>query len=428
MANQEQVERLKQGVDVWNDWREKNPETKIDLTSANLCESDLARADLAGADLSDAVLKDAFLTDVRLTGATARGTNFCRANLHCAKLNGTEFRNALFKDAELNCAELKGADLCGANLSNADLKNANFNGADLCCAKLSDADLRGAHFNGATLREANLSGVKLAYASLANASLNWAELNGIELYSANIEGTNLDYAIVDGRTLMADCKINDSTYAHGVGLDSARIEESLKTKLKKNIRKKYWIEKYPFHLDLELVKQILILVFSRRLLLAIHKGIYRNITRKLVKEFLQNLFTLTLLKSCLVRLFWFTSDFGSSTTRLLQSFLITSVIYTIIYFVPVFIGPDQSFIQGIQFSEVINSTGQPVSYTFNYWGNLLRAFYFSVVTMTTLGFGDISANPTSTCGHFLVISQVLIGYVLLGALITRLSILFQDVG
>jgi hypothetical protein len=57
----------------------------------------------------------------------------------------------------------------------------------------------------------------------------------------------------------------------------------------------------------------------------------------------------------------------------------------------------------------------------------LRAFYFSVVTMTTLGFGDIPANPLSWEGHVLVMIQVFLGYILLAAFVTRMAILFQEV-
>jgi hypothetical protein len=41
MANEEQLEILKQGVEAWNKWREDNPEIKIDLSGANLSEADL---------------------------------------------------------------------------------------------------------------------------------------------------------------------------------------------------------------------------------------------------------------------------------------------------------------------------------------------------------------------------------------------------
>jgi hypothetical protein len=59
---------------------------------------------------------------------------------------------------------------------------------------------------------------------------------------------------------------------------------------------------------------------------------------------------------------------------------------------------------------------------------VVRALYFSVVTMTTLGFGDLHAAPQSIAGHGLLTFQVLLGYVILGALVTRFSILFQSLG
>ena len=58
----------------------------------------------------------------------------------------------------------------------------------------------------------------------------------------------------------------------------------------------------------------------------------------------------------------------------------------------------------------------------------VRALYFSIVTMTTLGFGDMYAHPESLVGHVLLTIQVILGYVLLGALVTRLNILFTTGG
>ena len=46
----------------------------------------------------------------------------------------------------------------------------------------------------------------------------------------------------------------------------------------------------------------------------------------------------------------------------------------------------------------------------------------------TLGFGDIHAAPGSSLGHVLLTGQVLMGYLLLGALISRLAVLFQSGG
>ena len=61
------------------------------------------------------------------------------------------------------------------------------------------------------------------------------------------------------------------------------------------------------------------------------------------------------------------------------------------------------------------------------WG-LWHALYFSVVTMTTLGFGDIAANPDSWLGQTLLMFQVILGYVLMGALVTRFAVLFTAGG
>ncbi len=58
---------------------------------------------------------------------------------------------------------------------------------------------------------------------------------------------------------------------------------------------------------------------------------------------------------------------------------------------------------------------------------LLRAVYFSIVTMTTLGFGDMFAAPNHFLGYPLLIGQVLLGYVLLAALVTRIAVLFTTV-
>lgn len=59
---------------------------------------------------------------------------------------------------------------------------------------------------------------------------------------------------------------------------------------------------------------------------------------------------------------------------------------------------------------------------------LFRPIYFSVVTMTTLGFGDMYARKGSWLGHVLLTMQVILGYVLLGALVTRFAVLFTAGG
>jgi len=86
MANEEQLNILRQGVTVWNTWR---------------LNFRIMRVDLSGADLRDIPLGGAVLS---------------HANLEKADL-----RNVDLRGAKLNNSDLTRADLRGANLSEADL-------------------------------------------------------------------------------------------------------------------------------------------------------------------------------------------------------------------------------------------------------------------------------------------------------------------
>src|SRR6476646_8778848 len=78
MANAEQFEILKQGVNVWNKWRAENLGFQVDLfgaelSGADLREANLSRADLRQADLWKADLWKADLSEADLSGANLMG-------------------------------------------------------------------------------------------------------------------------------------------------------------------------------------------------------------------------------------------------------------------------------------------------------------------------------------------------------------------
>ena len=66
MANPEHLKILKQGVEAWNKWREKNPDITPDLRGADLYEANLSGANLRGANLRGASLERAFLSKIIL--------------------------------------------------------------------------------------------------------------------------------------------------------------------------------------------------------------------------------------------------------------------------------------------------------------------------------------------------------------------------
>lgn len=136
MANQEQLDILKQGVETWNDWRQQYEDIIPDLRWAKLSGYNLRNADLNEAHLNSADLSLANLIGADLTHATLRGAGM---------------READMREADLSDADLDNATLYNTNLSNAILYYANLNGIDLI-----NVDLRGATLEGAKLSHINL--------------------------------------------------------------------------------------------------------------------------------------------------------------------------------------------------------------------------------------------------------------------------------
>jgi len=102
---------------------------------------------------------------------------------------------------------------------------------------LEGADLGGANLKGADLWKANLKGAELDKANLEGAKLWEANLEGADLIYANLKGADFSSAVLDGKTLLWDCTINEETDFTGTGLDSARVEPRLKVTLEGIIRK-----------------------------------------------------------------------------------------------------------------------------------------------------------------------------------------------
>jgi uncharacterized protein YjbI with pentapeptide repeats len=151
MTNQSQAqfEILKQGVDVWNQWRAANPDVAIDLSG-----SDLFGADLGGVNLTGANLERAFLEK----------------------------------------ADLAKADLMGANLSQANLIDARLFEANLAGANLSQANLFGVDLMGADLSAADFTGATLANANLASARIDKAKVSGSWVYAVNVWNLDGEFA------------------------------------------------------------------------------------------------------------------------------------------------------------------------------------------------------------------------------------------
>jgi uncharacterized protein YjbI with pentapeptide repeats len=393
-------------VTEWNKWRNANTTEVIELRGANLSRMKLNGINLSKANLEDANLMGANLQEAKLDRARFTGANLSRANLKRisavnARFGGvdltdtivenawlqkasfgdasicrTNFKGAYLEGADLTEATIHETELTNAILRNADLRRAKIIGTNLTCANLEYANLRSARLTQTNMTAANLQNAELTTGfidcELQDANLSGSILRGCLFDGTNIKGADFRMSMMDDFTRFLDCRFDESTDFRGVGLGNIRISESDRIFLERNIRKMNWEEWYNDH--------------------------------KLQKLFVQP--------------FWWISDYGYSTWRIIIVFAISTIFFAFIY-----------GIKGKAFLEGIFSSGIEFKPAWRYrLVRIFRPLYFSVVTMTTLGLGDIRSNPKSVFGHIFIIFQVVWGYILLGAIITRLGILFTSGG
>ncbi|MHC4397499.1 MAG: pentapeptide repeat-containing protein [Planctomycetota bacterium] len=259
-------------------------------------------------------------------------------------------------------------------LQGAKLRKTHLEKANLRQALLENADLMQAHLESAKLRNTHLENAYLGGTNLENAELREANLRGARFFDAKLQGADFSRAIVDSGTLFTEnCEVDRDTKFEAVALGNLRIYPNIKQLLEYNIRRKNW------------------------------EAGYKKQTKK----------------KWLVKPFWLMSDYGLSTWRIIAVFFGLAFIFAIIYYLWALIAPP-----GLVSNMLVDESGMSLPW----WLVPVRTLYFSIVTMTTLGFGDMYANARSISGHILLSLQVIFGYVLLGALVTRFAVIFSAGG
>lgn len=134
MANQEQLELLKQGVESWNRWRIDNPTVEIDFNSTNL-------------------------DGLTLIGANLRFVGFYCASLVGVNLAGANLTGAYLGNADLSRANLSGAVFGGARLGGANFSSANLSNVDFYTTEALGTCFYGAILTGACIQDWNINSV-----------------------------------------------------------------------------------------------------------------------------------------------------------------------------------------------------------------------------------------------------------------------------
>ena len=300
---------------------------------------------------------------VSLFEADLSETRLVGIDLSGVDATGIDLYRTDLSGANLKMSNFEGADLSNARLRSVGgyklcLKNAHLTEADLEGADLSEADLRGADLRGANLQGANLQG-----ALLSGARMNNVDLSGATLVEADVSGVNFSLANFNNANLTAmhygGYRKMHSLYYGVRGLDNS----------------------YGNALFVRDAKDQDYLDTMEVMINRLPEG-------RLKKA------------ECMAFRAWALIDYGRSLFKVtFYAFLIASIYAT-------FYTLDMALGWGLMdYSNSAQSWFTP--------------FYYSIVTYTTLGFGDVTAN--TWLGEIIIISEVIIGYFTLGLLLSILA-------
>jgi uncharacterized protein YjbI with pentapeptide repeats len=247
MANNQHVEILKQGVEVWNRWRKDNPGVTPDLAGFNFREDEEGGGNFSfgppmGPDnaLISAELKGIDLSHANLTGAKLYNIDFSSANFQKANLSEADLVQSLFYKSDLSFTHLNDANLSEACFDEADLSwmicthaewirarliSANFTRAmivssNLVDAKLSDSNLHLASFHACDLSEVDFRNAQFSKTKLTETNLTRARFTDTNATCVNFEGSILVETDFEGADLSGsriygisawDLKLSDKT-------------------------------------------------------------------------------------------------------------------------------------------------------------------------------------------------------------------------
>ena len=298
------------------------------------------------------------LTDLDLSEADLSNRDL--ADLDFTK---SDFFHVNFERSNLKAGVFVEADFTNANMARADLYKANLQGAvlqevDLSSAEMSYTDCRNADFRGADLR-----GVKFCEADLRGADFSYCDLSGADLTRANITGAKFHFAQFTDANVM---HLNYGSYLDMTGLyyGVRGIDATFGNAIFVRDAK-----------DQDYIDTLHHALLDRT------PGFNRNL-----RLFLFNA--------------WKLIDHGRSLMKVAFYAFIIATFYGFIY--------SLDMIYGWQIMDYSNSAKT--------W---FTPFYYSVVTYTTLGFGDVTAD--SLFGEIFVISEVILGYFTLGLLLAILA-------
>ena len=357
----------------------------------------------------------------RLDGAVIRGAElgdwvtFTDCTLSGADLSDANLEKANFIDASLREADLREADLEGANLGWADLEEADLEGAEL-----TDADLEEANLVGANLKKADLANRVLRDFDFDRANLEHADLSESDLREATFEGARLH------ETFLEDARFNGETdlqkvYAYDVpGLQPADFNtRSDRFWMNVKLALHYLTPAWLYNSDLDPDPNKAVRVHRKLQLLLRENALPGEVPHHYVRErharrreaMVEDEFT-KWISAALQR--W-VMGYGEKPGRVVGTSVAIILLFGVFY----------SMLGGIHMTP---ENAEPLAFdwfairsfqTPEWLEILLGNLYFSAVTFSTLGYGDV--EPASGAVQFLASVQSITGAALLALLVAVLA-------
>ncbi len=282
-------------------------------------------------------------------------------------------------------ADLSGWNLEGLKLSNkgniANLQNANFSRANLENINLASANLEKAYFGGtnlknAILRESVLKGAYLRGAILENATLHKSCLQGADMIGANLQNaklwsSNLQRAKLQ-RTNLKNTGFNEKTILHDVNWYQCQIDNSTLKLADNQLDKKVIQEKNNDYKKAREVYRNLKNYFRQEGMFNISGEYYY---REKLMETKCNWKNKKYFKWTFNMFFNLVAGYGERPGRVIIWWAGIIFSFAYIYY----------HCNGIYNGIAYNIT--------SYNPKFLETLYFSIVTFTTLGFGDLVPKP-----------------------------------
>jgi len=224
MANPEHLYILKQGVEVWNKWREDNPYEVPDFLKADLHGLNLSNADFYVYEPNRAALLEAMYTGANPSQLDLLRTNFREANLRGVRLRDADLTAVDFCEADLSRADLSGTQVIGAWLNKANMQRADLRSTRLMDVNLRDANLSGAHLIETDIREADLDGANLTKSLIRDVTLYKTYFNNVDLSEADLDGVNFSNVDLNNanfsRSKIVSCIFGDNDLSLAKGLET----------------------------------------------------------------------------------------------------------------------------------------------------------------------------------------------------------------